>query len=121
MCARNIGGSKVSHISIKRVHHATHTEAKKLADKVAAKLAKEYELRSHWEDDVLHFDRSGVNGTLSVGPKEFHVEVKLGFLMAAFKGPLQQAMEKNLDSLIPAAQQKVAAAKAPAKKPAKKG
>ncbi len=105
----------MSHISIKRVHHTTLPEAKKLADKVAAKLSKEYELRSHWEDDVLHFDRSGVNGTLAVGPKDFHVEVKLGFLMAAFKGPLQQAMEKNLDSLIPAAETK-AAAKKPAKK-----
>lgn len=107
----------MSHISIKRVHHTTFAEAKKLADKVAAKLAKEYELRSRWEDDVLHFERSGVNGTLAVSPKEFHVEVTLGFLMAAFKGPLQQAMEKNLDSLIPAAERTVAA---PTKKLAKK-
>lgn len=106
----------MSHISIKRAHHVTLADAKKVADKVAAKLAKEYDLRSNWEGDVLHFDRSGLHGTLAVSGKDMQVDVKLGFLMAAFKGPIQDAMEKQLDTLIkPAA----AAATAPvAKKPA---
>ena len=45
----------MSHISIKRAHHATLADAKKLADKVAAKLNKEYDLNSEWDGDVLHF------------------------------------------------------------------
>ena len=48
----------MSHISIKRAHHSTVADARKTADKVAAKLAKDYDLRSNWEGDVLHFDRS---------------------------------------------------------------
>lgn len=105
----------MSHISIKRAHHATLADAKKVADKVAAKLAKEYDLRSNWEGDVLHFDRSGLHGTLAVSGKDMQVDVKLGFLMAAFKGPIQDAMEKQLDTLI-----KPAAAAPAAKKPAAK-
>jgi putative polyhydroxyalkanoate system protein len=106
----------VSHISIKRAHHATLADAKKVADKVAAKLAKEYDLRSAWEGDVLHFNRSGLHGTLAVNGKDMQVDVKLGLLMAAFRGPIQAAMEKQLDSLI-----KPAAATPPAvKKPAAK-
>lgn len=105
----------MSHISIKRAHHATLADAKKVADKVAAKLAKEYDLRSNWEGDVLHFDRSGLHGTLAVSGKDMQVDVKLGFLMAAFKGPIQAAMEKQLDTLI-----KPATAAPAAKKPAAK-
>jgi putative polyhydroxyalkanoate system protein len=102
----------VSHISIKRPHHTTPTEARKVADKVAAKLGKEYELRSEWEGDVLSFTRSGVNGTLTVTTKELHIDIKLGLLMAAFKGPIHGAIENNLDQLIKPA----AAAKKPASK-----
>ena len=90
----------MSDISIKRVHHATLADAKKIADKVAAKLEKDYQLKSSWAADVLHFTRSGVNGTLAVTAKDFKVDVKLGFLMAAFKGPIQNAMEQQLDKLL---------------------
>lgn len=93
-----------------------------MAEKIAAKLEKEYELKSSWQRDVLTFTRSGVNGTLSVTVKELHIDVKLGFLMAAFKGPIQGAIEKNLDTLIKPP--KLEATKAPAapavKKSAKK-
>lgn len=111
-------------ISIKRAHHATLADAKKVANKVAEKLASEYQLRSNWEGDVLHFDRSGLHGTLAVTAKDMQVDVKLGFLMAAFAGPIKNAMEKQLDTLIkpPAklATTEMADGKTPAKKPAAK-
>ena len=107
----------MSHISIKRAHHSTVAGARKTADKVAAKLAKDYDLRSNWDGDVLHFDRSGLHGTLAVSAKDIQVDVKLGLLMAAFKGPIQSAMETQLDGLIKPAP---AAAKSAAAKPAGK-
>lgn len=110
----------MSLISIKRAHHSTVAEARKTADKIAAKLGKEYELRSHWDGDVLHFDRSGLHGTLAVGSKDIHVEVKLGLLMAAFRGPIQSAMETQLDSLLKASATSAKAAAKPASKPAEK-
>ena len=106
----------MSEISIKRAHHSTLANAKKMAEKIAAKLEKDYQLKSSWAGDVLNFTRSGVNGTLAVSAKELKIDVKLGFLMAAFKGPIQDAMEKNLESLIKPA----AVETAPAKKPAVK-
>ncbi len=106
----------MSDISIKRVHNVSTAEAKKVADKVAAKLEKDYQLKSSWAGDVLNFTRSGVNGSLAVTAKEFKIDVKLGFLMAAFKGPIQKAIEENIDKLIKPA----AAAKPAEKKPAAK-
>ncbi|TAG03939.1 MAG: polyhydroxyalkanoic acid system protein [Betaproteobacteria bacterium] len=108
----------MSDISIKRTHHTTVAEAKKVADKVAAKLAKDYDLKSSWAGDVLNFTRSGVNGSLAVSAKDFKIDVKLGFLMAAFKGPIQGAIEQNLDKMLtPASTEKAAkpAAKAATK------
>jgi putative polyhydroxyalkanoate system protein len=104
----------VSEISIKRAHNTTVVEARKVADKVAAKLEKDYQLKSTWAGDVLNFARSGVNGTLAVGAKEFKIDVKLGFLMAAFKGPIQNAIEDNLEKLLKGASatEKKSAAKA---------
>lgn len=90
----------MAEISIKRAHHSTTADAKKMAEKIAAKLEQDYELKSSWQRDVLTFTRSGVTGTLAVTVKELHIDVKLGFLMAAFKGPIQGAIEKNLDALI---------------------
>lgn len=112
----------MSNISIKRAHHSTTADAKKMAEKIAAKLEKDYELKSSWQSDVLTFTRSGVNGTLAVTVKELHIDVKLGFLMAAFKGPIQGAIEKNLDALIKPAKPEIAKVAAPpaAKKGTKK-
>ncbi len=103
----------MAEISIKRAHHSTTADARKMAEKIAAKLKKDYELNSSWQRDVLTFTRSGVNGTLAVTVKELHIDVKLGFLMAAFKGPIQGAIEKNLDALIKPAQSDAAAVAAP--------
>jgi putative polyhydroxyalkanoate system protein len=107
----------VSDISIKRAHNTTVTEAKKVADKVADKLAKDYQLKSSWAGDVLNFARSGVNGSLAVTAKDIKVDVKLGFLMAAFKGPIQKAMEENLEKLLkPVAKEVAKTAAKPAPK-----
>jgi len=106
----------MSEISIKRAHHSTTADAKKMADKIAAKLEKDYQLKSSWAGDVLNFTRSGVNGTLAVTAKELKIDVKLGFLMSAFKGPIQDAVEKNLDALIKPAAKAPAVDKAPVAK-----
>jgi putative polyhydroxyalkanoate system protein len=118
----------MSEISIKRAHHSTQTDAKKMAEKIAAKLEKDYQLKSSWSGDVLNFTRSGVHGTLDVTASDLKIHMKLGFLMAAFKSPIQEAVEKNLDALVkPAAKPHSAATakaaeteKAAAKKPAAK-
>ena len=90
----------MAEISIKRAHHTTTAEARKMADKVAVKLEKDYQLKSTWSGEVMHFTRSGVNGALTITAKELHIDIKLGFLAGAFKGTIADAVEKNLDALI---------------------
>ena len=110
----------MAEISIRRAHHSTLSDAKKMAEKIAAKLEKDYQLKSSWAGDELNFTRSGVNGKLIVTAIELTIHVKLGFLMAAFKGPIHDAVEKNLDSLIKPVAKPVEAAKAAVKTPGTK-
>jgi putative polyhydroxyalkanoate system protein len=108
-------------ISIKRAHHASPADARKMAEKVAVKLEKDYQLKSTWAGDVMNFTRSGVNGTLAITAKELHIDIKLGFLAGAFKSTIADAVEKNLDSLIkPAKPQVVKESAKPAVKKSEK-
>ena len=112
----------MAEISIKRAHHGNLADARKMADKVAVKLEKDYQLKSTWAGDVMSFARSGVNGTLAITAKELQIDIKLGFLAGAFKSTIADAIEKNLDSLIKPAKPEVVkeAAKPAVKKTAKK-
>ena len=70
----------------------------------------------------MNFARSGVSGTLAITAKEMKIDIKLGFLAGAFKSTIQDAVEKNLDSLIKPAKVEVVkeAAKPAVKKSVKK-
>jgi putative polyhydroxyalkanoate system protein len=100
----------VSDIVIQRHHHLGLAKAKAVADKVAADLGQRYDLQSEWSGHTLHFHRSGLEGHLHVSKDQLSCSVKLGFLMRAFKGPIQAAMEEQLDALLTAPAHEPAAA-----------
>ncbi len=109
----------MSEILIRRAHHTSQQKAKKIAEQIAERLAREYQLSSEWEGNTLLFSRSGLQGALAVGDKELSLQVKLGLLMAALKGPIQQAVEAKLDELL-AKPTTAAAAKKPTRPASKK-
>ncbi len=90
----------MSEISITREHSLGRDGARGVAEKMASDLQERFQLTWHWQDDVLHFDRTGVNGTLTVDEKQLHILVKLGFLMMPLKGMLEQSINKELDDLL---------------------
>ena len=86
----------MSHIDIRHAQSLTHKQARKAVEDVALKLADRFGMDHRWEGDVLHFNRSGVDGRITVEPKELHVTAKLGFLLAAMKGPIEQEIRRVL-------------------------
>ncbi len=88
--------STVSHIDIHHAHSLTHKQALKAVEDVAVKLRDRFGMNHRWENDVLHFSRSGVDGRIEVTPKDLHVTAKLGFLLAAMKGPIEQEIRRVL-------------------------
>ena len=109
-------------IDIRRAHNLGKAAARAAADRMADKLGRKFDLRGDWDGDVLRFERPGVTGSLTVGPKDLHLSVALGFLLKAMKGSIEQSIRHELDALFAA--QPAKAAKPMAKKaapPRKKG
>jgi putative polyhydroxyalkanoate system protein len=90
----------MSTISIRRQHSLSKDKAVDVADSVAKQLGEEYGMRSKWKGDTLHFERSGVNGTLRLAPKEMLIDVKLGMLLFALRDTIATQIEKKLDTLL---------------------
>lgn len=90
-------------IKVVRKHRLSVAQAKKIAQKTADDLASEYDLESAWQGDTLRFTRSGVNGSMAVSAHEIRLDVKLGMLLSAFKGKIEQHIEHRLDELLLAA------------------
>jgi putative polyhydroxyalkanoate system protein len=93
----------MAEITIVHKHALTHKKAREAAQKVAEKLAEEYDLEWEWEGEVLHFERSGVQGNLTLEPKQAEMFIKLGFLMSAFAPTIEAKVAENMKKVFGAA------------------
>jgi putative polyhydroxyalkanoate system protein len=107
----------MSEIRIRRTHSKSLDEARKVAEKMAKQLRKDFDLDYAWDGQVLRFERSGVDGELHVTAKEVRLEAKLGFLLAFLKPRIEAEVESQLDRLLAAPAKAAAPAK---KKPARR-
>ena len=48
----------------------------------------------------MRFDRSGVSGELTVTETRFDLQLKLGFLLGAYSGKIEEKIRANLDELL---------------------
>ena len=90
-------------ISIVQEHKVTPKKAREAAQKVADKIADEYGLECEWEGDVLHFERSGVQGSLTLEKKKVAMFIKLGFMMSAFSSTIEAKVAENMKQVFGAA------------------
>lgn len=87
-------------IHIVQEHSLTPKKAREAAQKVADKMAEEYELECEWEGDVLHFGRSGVEGSLTLEKKRAEMHLKLGFLFSAFSSRIEEKVAENMQKVF---------------------
>lgn len=103
-------------IAIHREHQLGLKKAREIAwqwaEKVEAEFNMECTVEEGDDEDLVHFERSGVNGTLRVTADAFDLNAKLGFLLGAFQRTIEGEILKNLDELLGGATAK----KAPRKK-----
>jgi len=50
--------------------------------------------------DLIHFERSGVSGCLTVHGQHFDLQVKLGFMLGALAGRIEAQISQSLDDLL---------------------
>jgi len=87
----------MSDIQIRRSHTLTPKAARQAAEKIARQLDEEFDLAYEWDDNVLHFKRSGVSGELVVEMKEVHIRVRLGFLLLAIRPRVESEIHRFFD------------------------
>jgi putative polyhydroxyalkanoate system protein len=97
-----IRGENMADIAIKRKHELGLKGAKSVADKMAIALGEKFDLKGTWSGNTFAFQRPGVNGSLSIAESEMSLEVTLGFLLKAMKGPIEKAVTENLDKALAA-------------------
>ncbi|MFB9244822.1 polyhydroxyalkanoic acid system family protein [Massilia antarctica] len=90
-------------ISIVQEHRLTPNKAREAAQKVADKISAEYGLECAWQGDVLHFERSGVHGSLAVEARQVEMNIRLGFLMSAFAPAIEAKVTEKMKAVFGAA------------------
>nr|WP_315399261.1 polyhydroxyalkanoic acid system family protein [uncultured Duganella sp.] len=90
-------------IDIVQEHKLAPAQARAAAQQVADKLAEQFELTCRWDGDVLRFERSGVDGTLTLEPTRARLQIALGFLFSAFSSQIEaKVAEKMRAVFVPA-------------------
>ena len=90
----------MSDIKIRRAHALTPKHARAAAERMSARLSEAFDLQFMWEGDVLRFQRSGVDGQLTLGHKEVTIDADLGFLLAMMKPKIERSIHENLDKIF---------------------
>ena len=90
----------MSDIYIVQEHKLTPESAREAAQKVADKMAREYDLKCIWEGDVLRFGRSGVQGSLTLAQQSAEMRIKLGFLLSAFASKIEGKVAENMKKVF---------------------
>ncbi len=91
-------------LHIAREHTLGLTDARRLAkvwvDSAEQKLAMTCDYQEGAAEDCVTFSRSGASGELRVSADRFELDVKLGFLLGAFKDRIEHEITKNIDKLL---------------------
>jgi putative polyhydroxyalkanoate system protein len=83
-------------ISIMQQHALSLQESKEAAQKVADRMAEEYEMTTQWDGNVLIFERSGIEGRLALGDKQVQVDIVLGGFFKTFAPMIEEKIGRNI-------------------------
>jgi putative polyhydroxyalkanoate system protein len=86
----------MSTIDIHAHHHLGRAEAQRAADELSQDLCDKFGVDYGWDGDILHFERPGVQGCITVGEEEIHVEARLGLALALLKAPIENEVRRYL-------------------------
>lgn len=110
----------MSRITIRRAHALSPAQLRRAADKMAAKLNEAFDIEFAWEEDVLRFRHSSVQGQLAVRRREVVIEAQLSLVLALMQSSIEDSIHEYLDRIFSAARKAQPKKTAPkAKKPAK--
>jgi putative polyhydroxyalkanoate system protein len=94
-------GPALAYIQIKREFTMPRAKLRKELGRLATSMQDQWHLNCIWQsDDCLDFRHSGARGRIEIGDQEFELNAKLGLLMSAFKGPIEDEIRKFIDTHV---------------------
>lgn len=88
----------VADIQMKREFTMPRKEVRKQLKNLADQMQDQFQLNCEWSSkNCLDFQRSGASGHIEIHKKEVELTAKLGMLMSAFKGTIEQEISKFMD------------------------
>lgn len=90
----------MSTIFIRRPHSLTPKQAAEVADRVAEDLAAEYGIQTEWSGKSASVSGKGLKGELRLAPKQFELDLELGFLLSMFAEKIRDGIEAEFDRLL---------------------
>ena len=87
-------------INIVQEHHLAPEQARAAAQQVADKLAEQFELTCRWEGDVLRFERTGVNGALTLLPNQAQLTIDLGFPISMMASQIEAKVAEKMRTVF---------------------
>lgn len=91
-------------LKIEREHTLGLTGARAVAERWREQAEQEWGMTCESEagqnQDRMRFERSGVSGELTVTETRFDLQLKLGFLLGAYSGKIEEKIRANLDTLL---------------------
>jgi len=88
----------MSTIDIRAFHRMKHADAQQAADELAGDLAEKFGIEYGWDEDMIHFQRPGVHGSIMVGDREIHIRAQLGFLLMMLQNQIEDEIKQYLRS-----------------------
>ena len=90
----------MSSISIRRSHNLTHKQAVAVANQVSEELANEYGIETSWSGKSIQVRGTGLSGELKLAPKQFELDITLGFMLSMFHDKIAAGIEAEFDKLL---------------------
>lgn len=91
-------------LNIERKHKLGLNGARAVAERWREQAEQEWGMACESEpgesEDRMRFSRSGVSGELVVTDTRFDLQLKLGFLLGAYSGKIEEKIKANLDKLL---------------------
>ena len=87
----------MSTIDITKHHKFDLEQAQQVADDLARDLAEKFSVNYGWDEDVLHFERTGCDGQIAVDGECVHVTARLDFFVSFLKPTIEKEIHRYLD------------------------
>jgi putative polyhydroxyalkanoate system protein len=91
-------------LNIERAHTLGLSGARTVAERWREQAEQEWGMACESDpgefEDRMRFARSGVSGELVVSDTRFDLQLKLGFLLGAYSGKIEEKIKANLDALL---------------------